>query len=858
MLGIALAATASLTAGSASPDERSEIAGFFDLQVTGGAEGFDALGLQPEDRGVAIAVLARAQYRQGASGPARPFGARQMASSQDDPPAESEGDSPPVTVAAPLRASVWRWALDVPDGGDLFSALVANRSALLVCAGAMATDGSVRALLDRDEGLVKWLIRFAPAGFAQVARSLRLDRNRVVVPGGAAAAPVWETLAAERVDRPADFIRAIASRDAGRLAWYFDTLANLGPERLAMVLPDGPPEARLSVARELYASFRVSDQNWRIEDHPFLRGVADPWLVVTSLGVQQNVVAPPAWAWMWRALFDRDEIARKEAAALARTGDRGLASLAWLTQQVATATSRERRDRFEMLRFAQRVFGRARDADAPDVMVALSGYRRFRTALLALERMGLTSPATFARAVDAARRIDTRPRREQRHALIALQSALALVERARLSRAIDAATAESLVLSLADSVDRDTPMPEAVAEWIVVRLVPGLPRLVIPDAYTTRTAYESTILQALAGPPSEASPSVVTWEALQYDVDLAGAERSRIQRIRKRLVSPGLDPSLAPGHGDDLSAALMVLAYTAALGDPDGPALLSRDLPSRHDFGIEAAAGSRRDEMSWMPPRELVGDGGPWRVQGSLLGLDLGLARLSLRRIADDQMPAAPSINLNDLLTLARTAVSLNARELTEADRQELVNAVARGRGRVSAAGRHVAALLGLLEEARASSALRQVLPWMVARMPDSLGSLFSMRDLLWLGKPALEGAQLDRWGVHAEPLDGRWQTAMPRPAPWEDFGGRADAGVMATQVPDLTLRLAEETARLGLPARLIPALLTYATQDYWHDVAARFPDDWPAMTRQAQALSPSRVEDYVAALAGDGPLRPH
>jgi hypothetical protein len=68
---------------------------------------------------------------------------------------------------------------------------------------------------------------------------------------------------------------------------------------------------------------------------------------------------------------------------------------------------------------------------------------------------------------------------------------------------------------------------------------------------------------------------------------------------------------------------------------------------------------------------------------------------------------------------------------------------------------------------------------------------------------------------------------------------------------------MALETARLKLPARLIPALLTYATQDYWHDVSARFSDDWPAMTRQALALSPSRVEDYVAALAGDGPLRP-
>lgn len=856
--GIALAVTAGLSAGPAAISDRTDVQGFFDLEVTGGAAGYDALGLRPDERGMAMSMLARALYRQGTNGPLRPPGANRPMASEDDQPATTSSDAGPrVTVAAPLRAAAWRSALDLPEDSDLFSAIVANRSALLVCAGAMATDASVRALLDRDDGLLRWLVRNAPAGFAQAARSLRLERNRVRVPGGASSEPAWESLAAERVDRPADFIRAIASRDAGRLAWFFDTLASLPPERLALALPEGPPAVRLARARELYTSFRSADQNWHLEDHPFLRGVADPWLVVTSVGVRDGAVAPPASTWMWRALFDRDDLTRRDAAGLVRGGDPAPVNLSWLAQEVATATPRERRDRFEMLRFAQRAFSRARDEEAIDVLVALGGYRRFRTALLALERMDVATPAVYARAIDAARRIDARPRREQRHALVALQAALALIERARLSRAIDVTTAEALVRSLADSVDRDGPIPEAVAEWIVSRLVPALPPLVVPDAFTTRTAYESTILQAMAGPPSEPAP-VVTWETLPYDVDLAAADRSRIQRIRKRLVSPGLDQSLPPGHADDLCAALMVLVYSATLGDPDGPALLSRDLPSRHDFGIEAAAGSKREVMAWMPPRELVGDGGPWRIQGSLLGLDLGLARLSLRRISDDQMPAAPSINLNDELTLARTAVSLNPRDLTEADRQALVDALARGRQRVADAGRNLPALLALADEAHVSMTLRQLLPWMVARAPESLRSMFSMRDLLWLGTPALAEERLDRWGVHAEPLDGRWRTMMPAPAPWEDFAGRADTGVMATQVPDLTLRLAEETARLALPARLIPALLTYATQDYWHDVTARFPDDWPAMSRQAEALSPSRVEDYVAALAGDGPLRPH
>ena len=97
----------------------------------------------------------------------------------------------------------------------------------------------------------------------------------------------------------------------------------------------------------------------------------------------------------------------------------------------------------------------------------------------------------------------------------------------------------------------------------------------------------------------------------------------------------------------------------------------------------------------------------------------------------------------------------------------------------------------------------------------------------------------------------------MPAPAPWEDFAGRPDAGQIATQVPDVTLRLVEETARLRLPASIVPALLAYAVEDYWHDVQARFADDWPRMIRQAAAIDSSRIEDYVAALVGDAVLRP-
>ncbi len=860
LLIVCVLVTGFVTGGLVRASAQPEVRGFFDLPINGGSREFERLGLVLSERGIAIGLLARQIYGQSIGYAERVLAQRQLAQVIGDqvvpgePEPEPPAESTPITIPIPLSADAWRDVLEVPARADLFIPLVSNRSALLVCAGAAATDSSVRALLLDDRGLLKSLVRLSPAGFALVARSLRIVNGRIDVPGGAAAEPIWEALAAERVTRPADFIRALAARDGGRLAWFFDTLTTIGPERLGIVLSGSPAEQSERV-RAFYASFRAADQNWRLEEHPFLRGVADPWMITTRLGVRNGAVAAPAWAWLWQAVFDKLDIPRRDAVGIPRTSSETV-SLSWLAQQISTGNPRERRDHFDMVRFAQGVFADAGPADQLDVLVTLGGYRRYRGAVLTLDRMGVTAPAIYAQVVDAARRVSDRSGRDLRYAVVAFQAALAVIERVRLVRTIDQETAERLIRTLCEAVDQDTPIPPAVTRWITATLVPALPALVQRDQFSDKTNIESTILQAMAGPVAEADPRDFVWEGLTYRVDLSAGELQRMHRIREQLQSPGLDHAIASAHPAQLAEALLALVYTPALGDPEGPALLSRDVPLRHDFGFDTGVSPRREFVPWVPPREQIGDGMPWRVGGAILGLDLGLARLALRRIDDNDMPAAPSINLNDEITLARTAMALNARDLTDAARDELVAALERGRDRIASAGHNLSAVIELGRELRFPAGLQQALPWMVSRTPEAIPALFGLREMLWLGKPALPRAELDRWGVYAEPLDSRLHTMMPSPANWEDFAGRAEAGMMGTQAPDLTLRLAQETARLKLPARLIPALLVYATQDYWHDVQARFPDDLPAMTRQALALSSSRVEDYVAALAGDGPLR--
>jgi hypothetical protein len=839
-------------------DDRTPVPGFFDLPVTGGTAAFDMLGLRPEERGSAIALLARSMFSQGGSAAERAAGARRFIAGLSVPgnaPA-ADSDSQPITIAVPLTADHWRDLLAPLGRGDLFAALIANRSVLLVCAGAMNTDASVRALLERDRGLLRFVAKSAPAAFWVAARSLEIEKERVVVPGGSAAEPIWEALAGEKVTRPAEFLRLLLTRDSGRLAWFYDAIAMMPADRRALVYGSGPIEMQIEQARGLYATFRSADSNWRLEDHPFLRGVTDPWMVTSQISLANGAVAPPNFQPFWEVLFERGDLTRRNLDAFLPEAATPV-SLAWLAQKIAGVAAKERRDRYEMVRFAQAVFPKVSAAESVDVMVALGGYRRYRSMLLALDRMAITTPRVYSRAVEAARRLDDLSGRARKQSIIAFQASLAILERARVTRAIDVPAAERLVLALADTAEADSRQMHAITQWMVTSLLDALPPLVQPDQWTATTAYESRFLQALAGPLPAPNAPTLQWEGLDYRVDYFASEHARIKRIREQLTSPGLDAALAANNDAQIAEALLVLIYSPALGDPEGPALLGGDIALRHDFGLEGAAGMRRDTLAWSMPREQVGDGNPWHIEGSLLGLDIALARLALRRLSTDEMPVAPTINLNDQLTLARTARALNPNDLSDTDRDRLVEAVARGRQRVAGAGANLADVLALADEAGLSAAVKQTLPWTVTRTPELVPALFGLRDFLWLGRPDLPLETLHRWGVYAEALHNRLKTAMPAPTPWENFSGRADGGLIATQFPDLTLRMAEETVRLKLPAQLIPGLLTYATQDFWHDVDSRFPDDWPALARQALALSPSRVEDYVAALAGDGPLRP-
>ncbi len=819
------------------------------IAIPGGWATVEAVGLTDDDRAHTLGVLARLLH-------ANPTGAsdqegalmRRLVEAMSRQARAGDIDARAADIPVLFGTEPWSDLLGSrPTAVGLFEALVQDRSAMLLHYGLAGSDAGVQALVAADRELLRWIHRNAPGAMALVGGSLRMEGATIAVPGGADAEPLWEALTGASPRQPAAFVQALLARDRGRLAWLFDSLSQLDEARLNVVL--GPQAGREDRVRSLYQAF-AADTNWAVEARPFLRVQADAWATVREVMVEAGGIAPPNDAGLWAFVFGRADLpALPDVAALGLTGRP--VTHEWLARQVTSAQLRERRDRWEVVLFAQRVFGDAPAGSEAHVAFTLVNFRRYRALALTLERMGLRDPIDYAAVIRAARHADGMAGARRRDAVIAFQGALQLAVRAHWAGTLTRESAATVVTALAQGVSGAPDVPTAVARWLSTVFASALPRLTNPDALTGRTAYEARILQGLAGILDAPGRATLKWEGLNYIVDPAAAEFARLREARARLASPGLDTAIADPRAAGLADALLALVYTTVLGDPSGPAYFSRDVAARHDFAFDSPSSQRRAVVPWTVPYEMVGDGGPWRGMGGLIGLDLAMARLALRRLEAQEMPRAPTIGANEAQVMARTAALAAPSRFTDAARDELAAAVRRGRARVDETAGHAGQLVSLAAEAGVSPWTRSLVPWIAEHEPARLGLVFSRRHLLELGRPAVPPGELDRWGTYAEPVIGCLCTRMPAAEPWERHGGRTESGQMASHAVDLLLRLAEETERLRLPAALIPSLMAYAVQDQIHDVVARVQDDWPATVRAVDRLPLARVEDYVAALAG-------
>ena len=360
--------------------------------------------------------------------------------------------------------------------------------------------------------------------------------------------------------------------------------------------------------------------------------------------------------------------------------------------------------------------------------------------------------------------------------------------------------------------------------------------------------------------PPGVSPSPNPREALrkvteELTRDVRNKDLKRVARVAEPLIE--LSDTV-------LADVLLSIAYAADVGDPDGTVLLAEDVSRRHDFGFNARDTEQRLHLAWAVPRAEVTPGIPWHVSGSLLGLDIGLAPLTLRRLNFERVLEAPKLTSNERDTFALSVSLLNPFALRDADRDAIADAVARGQRRIGAlrnggqaAARAAAeaAFEAMADELSIEGWRRRAVRWMAVHEADRVPAMFSLTEMLVLGGG--RAAAFDAWGMSMMTVQGCLCSRLTPPGRWPTLLGRPPLGLTATAVADVHLHVAIMLKEMRLPAAIAKVVLSGAVQDFIDEAKPTDDADWLSLVRAARAATRDRIEDYIAAATAAGPFVP-
>jgi len=513
--------------------------------------------------------------------------------------------SPDDRVPSPLPESDWKrllgMARDAPSA--VVAAMLKDRPASLLFVGLSATDAATRFYLAARPDLLEAIYRTPRvAALAAHGRSLRIRNGLVEVPGGSDAVILWEDLVGESATSPDRFFLALCGKHDGQLARLYDAVDHLDAAGQAFVLGRqlGNPADRISRFRALYAASRIANPVGNPIDHPFTHSLYDAAHVLAMLRfAPDGRPAIPPWRKFWVAAFASDELPSTPRYDVESIEFDGLLDAADLVELICVANVAERRERAEMWLFAQRVFANAPMSTLADVLVALRGRQRFSALVLTLERMGVTDPFVYAKALTRAQRVtDIGGTTTAATAQALFQGSLVMIERARLGRAIGAEVASRLVESLSTvPMTNDGEPLGSVAEWIVLVFFSALkPPIVASDTQNADRLLEQHAIRAFAGLTRDARPEVpgvVEIEGLKYRVDPAAADAAKWSVVRAAQGGVTLDQVLAFARAarkltDSISDVSQLAARLSALTETAKPLL-------EHEPRASTAAG--------VPPR---------------------------------------------------------------------------------------------------------------------------------------------------------------------------------------------------------------------------------------------------------------
>jgi hypothetical protein len=329
-----------------------------------------------------------------------------------------------------------------------------------------------------------------------------------------------------------------------------------------------------------------------------------------------------------------------------------------------------------------------------------------------------------------------------------------------------------------------------------------------------------------------------------------------LQRAARSGDVPGaarIAPSLRALADELIARGLMEWAYAAALGPRDGLSISAAEAASRHDLGLRSPGGRT---SVWRLPIAGNDTSQRWRVLGSLLGLDVVLADFSLVSLTSKPPSRRPSLGEIDRRVFIDTIAVVEPKLLSDSDRDAIAGAIRRGRARLANVRSPVEAS-EIADTAALGPLRRTLLSWTIAHDAPRAGAFLSTGELFSLGAGDTRFTSLNAWGVVSTSRAGCLCLEVVAGRPTEIFAGRWNTGMAASVFPDLNLRLAELLSDLHMPATLLAPILTSATLDFVNSVTSRDQDDRRGLAEFVEALTLTRVEQYLALLTSDGPLVP-
>lgn len=809
------------------------------------------------------------------------------------------------TVPSPIDVSVWRWLLSLDDAPAtaILTELVGDQRALLFYYALSGLDPETLTWLVSQTDLLRWLFRERAPEMAVFGHALRIRNGTVDVPGGHEAGRVWQRIVDRDVSSPAEFFRALLSRDDGRPADFLATLRALPLDAQRQLTASEKSFGRL------YQAFASASGRWKIRLQPFSRPPSDPaFVLLMLLGDGTPIDAGPPWRRIWEAGFEAASLSTRQSN-LAKDYSRGdRVDLAWLLSAICESDE-VAAGRLTLTRFARRVFPAVRPEDAGHVAITLATFERMSSVMLELERIGLREPASYARVAEKAVRLTDEDPEYGAATLVAWQAALAVVSASAVSGAIARAQVFTLIDDLVRlETGRDNQWEGGIARFIRDRVFPaaGIPSV----AGSEPRAAEDALLLALSQ-SGQARDDVFEWEGVRYRASVTEARAGRARAMARAQPRASLDDVLALATAAErLITARTLAEVKAALAPLEGiEERLPKEVPwlfvTKHDplvpgsileGPLRTARRIARDKdvgkarrparaLAWVAD-QLLADTLPAVLYAARLGVGAGLPTSVAGVWRRHEFGFRVSEKLDPFMAWRVTTVgalpdggwqlrgALTGMDLAigESWLRRVGGGPTPGPSRLSDANRQV--LLGTLAMRLMQPALDTAPEWPVltgtspaARAPDDHRR---QRVLDWIA--ADDSETLSRsvaWrdgaaGSHPSPAWGMtppdaacFCTVAPWPASADAVLGRPAAGTLFSLVPDLNFRIGTLARRIGLPAVLVPQILAAAYQDLIDAAPLAHADDWMSVAAYMNALTQERFEEYVFALIGTRDLTP-